>query len=303
MSITFKTNLLLLFVTMLWGSSYLFIKMGLFDMQQFNLIAMRFTIAFLLAGIIFYQRIIHASFKTIKYAFLLGTILFFVFVSLTFGMKTTSISNAGFLVSLTVIFVPLFLAIFSRKMPEKKVILGVIIALIGIGFLTLNHQLNIHVGDFLCILTAVFNATHIILTGKITKDKDVDAISLGVLQLGFTGAWGLLFTLLFESIKLPDTTNAWISVLGLGVLCSAIAFVAQTTVQKYTTPTQTGLIFSLEPVFAALFGLAFAGEILTVKELIGACFVLLGVMIAEIHFKKFTMKRVDLAKVLHHENH
>jgi drug/metabolite transporter (DMT)-like permease len=88
----------------------------------------------------------------------------------------------------------------------------------------------------------LFYAIHIIITGKLTKY--VDSITLGVLQLGFTRAWGLLFSIFFETSQLPSTTETWVSVLGLGVLCSAIGFVVQTTAQKHTTPTHTGLLFS-----------------------------------------------------------
>jgi drug/metabolite transporter (DMT)-like permease len=284
MNAQLKANVMLFIVTIFWGSSYLFMKMGLVVIQEFNLIALRFGIAFLLAGIVFYRRVIHVDYKTIKYAFLLGTILFLVFVFITFGIKSTSASNAGFLVSLTVIFVPLLLAVFLRKKPEIRILLGVSFALTGIGFLTLNNQFKTGSGDFLCILGALFYATHIIVTGKLTKD--VDSITLGALQLGFTGAWGLLFSLLFETPQLPSTTEAWISVLGLGVLCSAIGFVVQTTAQKHTTPTHTGLLFSLEPVFAALFALTFAGEKLTTKGYLGAALVLFSVFITQIDINK-----------------
>ncbi|MGG3467631.1 DMT family transporter [Neobacillus pocheonensis] len=289
MSTQLKANLMLLIVTIFWGSSYLFMKMGLVSIPEFNLIALRFGIAFLLAGIVFYRRILKADFKTIKYAFVLGTILFSVFASITYGIKTTSASNAGFLVSLTVIFVPLLLAVFFKKMPEKRIIFGVSLALTGIGFLTLNHQFKISIGDFLCILGALFYAIHIIVTGKLTKNAD--SITLGVLQLGFTGAWGLLFSIFLETPRLPSTTESWVSILVLGVLCSAIGFVTQTIAQKYTTPTHTGLLFSLEPVFAAIFAFAFAGEILTTKGYVGASLVLLGVFTAEIDFKKASMKK------------
>lgn len=285
---------MMIIVTIFWGSSYLLMKMGLVDLQAFNLIALRFILAFILAGIIFHRRIRKADFKTIKYAFLLGSILFSVFAAVTFGVKSTSSSNAGFLVSLTVIFVPLLLAVFLRKRPENRVILGVVFAISGIGLMTLNHRLTISPGDFLCILTALFYATHIIVTGKFTRD--VDSITLGVLQLGFTGAWGLLFSFVLETPTLPTSAEAWVSVLGLGILCSAIGFVAQTTAQKYTTPTHTGLIFSLEPVFAALFAFMFAGEILSTRGYIGAILVLLGVIVAELDFKKsaFNVKQGDL---------
>jgi len=289
MSTQLKANLMLLIVTIFWGSSYLFMKMGLVSIPEFNLIALRFGIAFLLAGIVFYRRLLKTDFKTIKYAFVLGTILVSVFASITYGVKTTSASNAGFLVSLTVIFVPLLLAVFFKKRPEKRIIFGVSLALTGIGFLTLNHQLKINIGDFLCILGALFYAIHIIVTAKLTKN--VDSITLGVLQLGFTGAWGLLFSIFLETPRLPSTTESWASILVLGVLCSAFGFVTQTIAQKYTTPTHTGLLFSFEPIFAAIFAFAFAGEILTIKGYIGASLVLLGVITAEIDFKKVSMKK------------
>ncbi|WP_028403146.1 DMT family transporter [Ectobacillus panaciterrae] len=288
MNAQLKANFMMLIVTVFWGSSYLFMKMGLVVMQEFNLIALRFGIAFILSAILYHRRLIHASYKTIKYGFTLGSILFSVFASITFGLKSTSASNAGFLVSLTVIFVPLLLAIFLRKMPKKRIVFGVSLAVIGIGLLTLNKQLKINSGDFLCILAALFYAIHIIATGKLTKD--VDSITLGILQLGFAGAWGLLFSILLETPQLPSTTESWVAVLGLGVLCSAIGFIVQTAAQKHTNPTHTSLIFSLEPVFAALFAFVFAGEILTTKGYLGSIMVLLGVFIAQIDFKRLLMK-------------
>ncbi|MFD0824894.1 DMT family transporter [Neobacillus sp. M.A.Huq-85] len=283
-----KANFMLLIVTIFWGSSYLFMKMGLTVIPEFTLIALRFGIAFILAGILFYRRILNAGFKTVKYSFYLGSILFLVFASITFGIKTTTASNAGFLVSLTVIFVPLLLAIFLKRMPEKRILFGVTFALIGIGFLTLHHQFIISFGDFLCIMGALFYAIHIIVTGKLTKD--VDSIALGILQLGFAGVWGLLFSLIVEKPQLPRTTESWVAVLGLGIFCSAFGFVVQTIAQKYTTPTHTGLFFSMEPLFAAFFAFAFAGEMLTAKGYLGAFLVLLGVLTAEIDVKKYLLK-------------
>jgi drug/metabolite transporter (DMT)-like permease len=279
---------MLFIVTIFWGSSYLFMKMGLVAIQEFNLITLRFGIAFILSGIVFYRHLIHADYKTIRSAFLLGSILFCVFASITFGVKSTSASNAGFLVSLTVIFVPLLLSLLLRKLPEKRVIFGVLLSLTGIGFLTIKNQFTINSGDFLCILGALVYAIHIIVTGKLTKD--VDSITLGVLQLGFAAAWGLLFSIGLESPQLPNTAEAWVSVLGLSILCSAIGFIVQTTAQKYTTPTHTGLLFSLEPVFAALFAFAFADEILTIKGYIGAGLVLLSVLTTQIDLKKVLKK-------------
>ncbi|PIC71238.1 EamA family transporter [Sporosarcina sp. P16b] len=279
-----KANFMMLIVTMLWGSSYLFTKIGLDSIQEFNLIALRFGIAFILAGAVFYKRLIRIDLKTVFYGFLLGSILFVLFTVVTIGLKFTSISNAGFLFSLSVVFVPLLLAILFRKKPENKVIFGVGISITGIALLTLTNELTVNSGDFLIILGALFYAILIIVTDKLTKN--VDSIALGILQLGFTGAWGLLFSLFLEKPHLPDTTKSWVSILALSILCSAIGFIGQACAQKYTTPTHTGLIFSLEPVFAALFAFIFVQETLQATGYVGAILILIGILTA-----KFTVKR------------
>ncbi len=285
-----RADFLMLIVTMLWGSSYLFMSLGLETFQTFNLVALRFGLAFLLAGLVFYRRVLRADFKTIFYGFVLGSILFLLMSVVTIGLTYTTISNAGFLFSLSVVFVPLLLAIFFRKKPERKVAFGVCIAFIGIALLTLNHTLTVNTGDFLIILGAFCYATLIIVTDKLTKN--VDSITLGIFQLGFAGAWGLIFSFVFETPHLPNTTESWVAILCLSILCSAIGFIGQAYAQKYTTPTHTGLIFSLEPVFAALFAFLFVNETLSAKGYVGAILILIGVLAAEIDFKKFSIKKL-----------
>ncbi|PGZ06168.1 EamA family transporter, partial [Bacillus thuringiensis] len=94
-------------------------------------------------------------------------------------------SNAGFLLCLTVIFIPILSAIFLKHIPEKKVIVGIILTIIGIGLLTLTSEFKIGNGDIFCILSALFYAIHVIITGSVTKH--VNSIALGVIQLGFVG--------------------------------------------------------------------------------------------------------------------
>lgn len=284
-----KGDLMMVMVTMFWGASYLFMKMGLQSIQEYNLIALRFGFAFLVATLVFYRRFPKMDRKTILHGFLLGSLLFLSTSVVVIGLKTTSVSNAGFLFSLAVIFVPLLIALFSRKKPEKRLLISVCISMTGIGLLTLNETLSINTGDFLCILGALFYALHIIITGKVTQKAD--AISIGVLQLGFAGAWGLLFSSIFENPQLPNDTESWMAILALSILCSAVGFIGQTVAQKYTSPTRTGLIFSLEPVFAAFFAFIFIGEILTYKGYVGAVLVLLGVLAAEINVKKPIWRR------------
>ncbi|WP_026692656.1 DMT family transporter [Peribacillus kribbensis] len=273
-----RAELLLLLVTMFWGSSYLFMKMGLGSLGEFNLIALRFGLAFLLAGGIFFSRLRSLRWIELKYSMILGVILFLIFTCITFGLHTTSTSNAGFLVSLTVVFVPLINAFVLKRKIERKLAVSILLAITGIAFLTLKPPFRVAEGDLLCISAALFYAVHIIVVGHAAPK--VDTLKLGILQLGFAGLYGLLLSFIYETPTWPDSLNSWVSILVLSVLCSAMGFILQVIAQRYTSPARTGLIFSLEPVFAALLGFVFAHETMSAKGCFGASLVLLSILLS-----------------------
>ncbi|UQZ36582.1 EamA family transporter [Paenibacillus sp. PK3_47] len=275
-----KAELMLLVVTMFWGSSYLFMKMGLDTLGEFNLIALRFGLAFILAAALFHKRLRRIDARTLKYGALLGFLLLGVFTCITFGLKTTTTSNAGFLVALTVIFVPMIEVLVFKKKTAPPQIFGAVLAITGIGLLTLNASLHIGPGDLLCILSALFYAVQILVTGKAVKT--CDTLNLGILQLGFAGGYALVLSAIFETPALPSTLPGWTAILALGILCSACGFIMQPIAQKYTSPARTGLIFALEPVFAAFFGYWFVGEQLSMQGYAGAALVLLGIVASEL---------------------
>jgi drug/metabolite transporter (DMT)-like permease len=278
-----RSDLLLLMITVFWGASYILTKIGLNSLEPFNLTALRFIIAFFISAIVFYKHLLKTDIKTVKYAFVLAVILFGVFVAMTFGLQYTSASNAGFLISLSVVFIPIISAVVLKQGVERKVIIGVCLAIIGIALLTLNIQLKVGTGDLLCILCAFLFAVHIIVTGVYTQD--VDSITLSVLQLGFVGLFSIVFSMLTETVKLPSTGLSWFAILALSILCTAVGYIVQTTAQQYTSASHAGLILSLEPVFSAIFAFAFLGEILSVKGYIGAAILLSGVLLAELDLK------------------
>ena len=171
---------------------------------------------------------------------LLGFILFIMFTALTFGLKTTTTSNAGFLVSLTVVFVPLLHTFLFKKNREQS---GCQYCASLNGHCTVNHpaSFTFKIGDLFCIATALCYALHINMVS--TAAQKVDTLSLGILRLGFTGLYAFISSLLFEAPVWPSTTNSWIAVLVLSVVCTAVGFIVQTIAQKYTTATRTDLYF------------------------------------------------------------
>jgi drug/metabolite transporter (DMT)-like permease len=293
MSKQLKADLMLLMATMFWGTSYLLTKVGLGNLEAFNLTALRFDIGFIIAAVVMYKKLLNINLKTLWYALILGTILSFVFVAMTYGVANTTASNAGFMVSLTMLFIPMISWLIFKRRPPTKVLVSLGIALIGIALLTLNSSLSMGIGDILCILCAIFNAIHIIVTDKLTKD--VDSITLGILQLGVVGIINTIISFAIETPHMPSTSEAWISILGLSITCTAIGIIVQTYAQQFTTPTHAGLIFSLESVFSAIFSFIFLAEILSSRGYIGAVLMVLSLFIMELDSgwisKKFLLKK------------
>ncbi|MED4886572.1 DMT family transporter [Lysinibacillus fusiformis] len=114
----------------------------------------------------------------------------------------------------------------------------------------------------------------------------MDAFQLGIFQLGFASIYAAIGNLIFGTVTLPNGAVEWFSILGLAVICSAYGFVVQPIAQKYTTPESTGFLFSLEPVFSAIFAFIFLSEIMGGQGYLGALLILIGVLIANLPSKK-----------------
>ncbi|MBY0206498.1 DMT family transporter [Paenibacillus cucumis (ex Kampfer et al. 2016)] len=284
-----RADVQMLLATVIWGSSYLFMKSGLASMQELNLIALRFGIAFVAAGILFHHRLRSVDRGTLLAGGVLGTALFAAFVFITYGVQRTTASQAGFLISLAVIFVPILTTVLRRRLLDKRLSVSIVVAVAGLGLLTLQHEMSLHLGDLLCIIAALVYAIYILLAGKYTPRHD--PLTLGIVQLGVAALLGTVATFLFETPQLPDTPESWASILGLGVLCSGLGYILQTFAQRHASPTRTSLIFSLEPLFAAAFAFIFQGESLTLQGYCGATLMLAGVLITEIKLPLHLFRR------------
>ena len=273
-----QADILIAIVAMTWGCSYLLMKIGLTGMPPFSIIALRFCIAFLVVALIFLPKMKLMNLHTLGYGALSGLFLFGVFAFLVPGMKFTTASNAGFLIGIVSVFVPVLHSLLKRQLPSKKTSLGVLLALLGICLLTFLSSFTINLGDVLCILGALSYTVQIILMDSFTKKAD--SFLLGIWQLGFTGLYGIIFTFLFEAPALPGTSAQWGAILGLAIICSSFGFVVQPVAQKYTSPEHTSMLFALEPVFSMIFAYIFLHEKLSLQGTIGAVLIMIGVLIA-----------------------
>jgi len=279
-----NAELLIAIISMVWGSSYLLAKLGLGKLEVFNLIALRLGIAFVITAAIFIKRITRVSINTLCNSAILGTILFSSFAFLSIGLKTTSASLAGFLTSSTVVFVLILQVIITRALPNLPIAVGSILTLCGIGFLMFKQHFAFEISSILCVLSALSFAGHVVATNHLTHKSD--SLLLGIFQLGFAALLGCIFSGIFETPSLPHDEAEWLIVLVLAIMCSALGFVLQPVAQRYTTPERTSLLFSLEPVFAAILGYIFLHEVLQLKDCIGAALVLFSIFIASINDDK-----------------
>lgn len=301
MSKQVKADLILVLVTICWGVSYYLMDISLAELDPFTLNAHRFLGAFVIAGIFSWKKVLTVNRTTLKYSLLVGVALVFVYMGATFGVKYTSLSNSGFLCALTVIFTPIINRLIFRKRAGAKLTLVVIMCFVGIALMTLKDDFSINTenlrGDILCLMCAVAYAVDLILTERAVSHEEVDAYLLGVFQLGFTGILNFMLAFIFETPHFPETAGVWGSVIFLSVFCTGIAFVLQPVAQQYTTASHVGVIFTLEPVFAAIVALVFAHEVLSVKAYIGALLMLASIFVMEIDFKALTNKKKNREEI------
>ncbi len=275
-----QADFMIALVATAWGSSYVMMKVGLEGLPPLSLTALRFGIAFICITAIFPKELKKTTPRILKRSSILGAFLFGIFVFLLNGMETTTASNAGFLISTSVVMVPVFHALLTRKFPGGRIVIGVVITIVGIGFLSLQESLSFHSGDLLCIGGAFMYTCQILCTDKFTKDDN--PLLLGIWSLAFAAIFSAIGTFVFETPTLPATAGEWAAVIGLAIICSSFGFVAQSVAQAYTTPEHAALLFALEPVSSAAFAFVFLHEVLNLQGMIGAALVLCGVLFASV---------------------
>ena len=271
-----KYNIYMFIATIFFGMTYVLTKICLNYSTEFHIISFRFLIAFIVSLIFLQKKIFPIKIKEFIYSLILSIILFLVFITMTIGVKYTTATNASFLISLSIIFIPFFSWIFNKEKPKKNIFVVLIIALIGIMLLTLDKNLELHIGDILCLICSLLFSFHIIITERFVRNNN--PITLGVLQFGGVAILSFLVQYPIEKFTLPKNEKFWISLMILSVFCTALAYIIQTVSQKKLSSTLVGFILSLEPIFSGIFGYFILNEYLSLQQYIGALLLLISVI-------------------------
>ena len=271
-----KYNIYMFIATIFFGMTYVLTKICLNYLTELHIINFRFLIAFVISLIFLQKKIFPIKIKEILYSLILSVLLFMVFITMTIGVKYTTATNASFLISLSVIFIPFFSWIFNKEKPKKSIFIVLIIALIGIMLLTLDKNLEFHIGDILCLICSLLFSFHVLITERFVKNNN--PITLGVLQFGGVALLSFLVQYPIEKFTLPKNEKFWISLMILSVFCTALAYIIQTVSQKKLSSTLIGLILSLEPIFSGIFGYFILNEYLSPQQYIGAFLLLISII-------------------------
>lgn len=270
----------LLAVTAVWGATFIVVKRATEDLAPFPFLAVRFAIAFLtLLPFVWVQRR-HLTKTGIWKGLGLGCFLFGGYATQTIGMQYTTASNAGFITGLSVVLVPALVTLTTHKLPRPALILGILSATLGLALLSLGDDLRFNQGDLLILVCAFFFTLHIFFVGRYAPTENASVLAAG--QILAVSLLSTLFSFIFPQGSLQFTSYAWFGILLTAIPATSLAFYIQTKMQQFTTPTQTALICSAEPVFSALFAFLLAGEILPLRGLAGAALVLFGMLTSEL---------------------
>ena len=275
-------DLLLLSVTIFWGSTFIIVKKSIEQMPTFAFLSIRFWISSILLAIIFFPRLKNLNKETLKDGVILGIVLFLAYAFQTVALQYSSATVVGFLTGLNVIFTPIFSAVLLKKIPRIYSQIGAVLSFLGVTLMSLNDTLTLSTGEILTIICAVFVAIQIILTDRYSRKHDT--FLLTVVEITTMSVLATIVSLAKEPYLIPKHWNTYLifSFLITAVFATVYAFVIQNTAQKYTTPTKTAIIFIMEPVFSAIFSYLLGGEVLSLRAYIGAGIMFLGLFVSEV---------------------
>jgi drug/metabolite transporter (DMT)-like permease len=277
----FRGELVLLWVTLVWGTTFSLVKDVLLLWPPFMLMTVRFG----LAALVFLPWVVRhwrQSRETVLHGLILGGILFSGFGLQTLGLVHTSASRSAFFTALSVLLVPFLGRLFFALPIRSGTLLGVAFGGLGIMFLLAQGlEPEVLQGDYLTLFCALaFAAQILFLSEKCRQDHllvliGVEMCTVTLLSLGFALFWQ-------ESI--PTSGGTLGELLFLGLIATALTLLAQIYGQRYTSATRAAFCFAFEPVFACLFAWFWSGQSLSGLEWLGAGCIFVAVLLSERSF-------------------
>ena len=286
-----RSELLLAAVIVARSGSFLLSKIALRSMVPLNLLAVRFVMAFAFLALLFWRRLAKADLGTVWRGLLIGAVFIATMACELMGLRTSESSRIAFLENSAFVFVPIYQAVLTRRLPAFRTVVSVLVTLAGIACLTLKDGFSgFSPGDLFGVASAMLYACAIIITDRVTHGYD--AFTIGIVQVGGMALFSTIAAFAFATPHLPQTGTEWLCVAGLALVCSGFGFTLQPVAQSGTTAERAGLFCALAPVSAGFLGWLVLGERLSSRGLLGAALVMTGILIPHFWHEKAGADRV-----------
>ena len=267
-------SILLIFVFMARGTSFLFSKTLMHDMSPMSVLAVRFILAFLVLAVIFCKKLLAIDRKSFMNGVILGILYTICMIFEMYGLRLTDTGVSSLIENMAIVLVPLYVAVLTRTLPRRKTMVCAVMAVIGVGFLSLDQGRGTDgsLGIILMIFAAMTYAVCILFTERVSSGSD--PITVGMIQLGTMGLLSLVISFFTGGVVLPNDLSQWGMMLILVLLCSCFGFAFQPLGQKYLKAENAAVLTVVNPLTASILGIVVVGETLTGIKMTGYILIL-----------------------------
>ena len=276
------SSLGLLLAAVIWGFAFVVVKNSLDLIPPIYMLAFRFTIAAAALTLIMFPKLRNLTRRDWTSGAVLGFFLFTAHAVQTIGCQYTTAGKNAFLTTIYVIIVPFLHWIMNRKRPSGYAMTAAMIAVVGIGLLSLQGgDAGVNIGDVLTVICGFLFAVHIVYIDRYTDSQDT--IILTVMQMIFASIFSWILAPICDG-GFPAAafqSEVVTGMLYLGLLSTMVGFLLQNVGQKYTAPSTASLLLSFESVFGVLFSVIFLQEQLTLRMLFGCGLMFFAVVLVE----------------------
>lgn len=291
----FKSELLLLLAAAIWGFAFVAQRVGAKYVGTYTFNGVRFALGSLslIPLILYFDKKSKGNVPLLEYkkpksytllaGGCMGVVLFIASSLQQIGLSYTSAGKAGFITGLYIVIVPI-LGLFLKHRISKLTWMSVILAVVGLYFLSVTSSFTMAKGDVFEIIGAFFWAVHILLIDNFTKKAD--PIKLSFIQFAACSVLSLAVALITENITASGLINAAIPILYGGICSVGIAYTLQAVAQKNAKPSHAAIILSMESVFASIGGLLILHENLGARGYLGCALMLAGVLLSQVQSLK-----------------
>jgi drug/metabolite transporter (DMT)-like permease len=210
------------------------------------------------------------------------------------GLVTTSAGKAGFITSLYIVLVPMF-GLFLKRRPHPMIWVSVLIALVGLYFLSIRGDFTMSRGDLLVLASAVAFTFQILLVDHFSPK--VDIIRLNCIQFSVMAILSFVPMMVLEKPQVSAISDAWLTIVYAGLFSGCGAYTLQMFGQRRVEPATASLLLSPENVFSALAGWALLGQTLSVRELLGCALVFAAIITSQLPWRKWFGSRAAVPAV------